>query len=470
MTGSPGKAAARSAPPVPRRPGLLGWLLPGWADRNYALVFWARLAMSAGRSLAGVVVPVYLALQGFSAVELALWVLVVSATAAVFSSAIGLASDRVGRRPFLVALPLFTAAAALAFALFRTDGVLFVAAAIGSFGRGSGAGAGAVGPYQPAESALVTETVSSDARNAAFGRLAFASSIGALIGGGLATLAGNAHVHGAAALSAYRPAFLAIVAVSAVAGLLALGLEEPRRPPRPADPARRSRPGRVRLPRRSRWLLFRLWVTNGLNGIAVGMFGPFITYWLYRRYGVGPTEIGVLFAVINLATTVSTLSAAGLARRYGLVRTVVVFRILSGILLVPMVLAPTFALAGAVYLVRMVLQRVSLPLRQSYVLAMADPEERASVAALSNVPAQVAMTASPLLTGFLFEVVSLSLPFELSSIFFCLNGIFYWIFFRSRPPEEEVGRQAAGTPDGAAAEDTTTSTELLSSPEAPLRS
>jgi predicted MFS family arabinose efflux permease len=191
------------------------------------------------------------------------------------------------------------------------------------------------------------------------------------------------------------------------------------------------------LPRRSRWLLYRLWVTNSLNGIAIGMFGPFVTYWFFRRYGASAGEVGTLFAVINAVTTVSVLSAAGLARRWGLVRTVAVVRTMQAVLLVPMVLAPSFAWAGAVYLVRMIVQRIGMPLRQSYTIGLADPGERGSVAALSNLPSQAAMAASPLLTGYLLDEVSVSLPFELAAVFQLANAVTFWSFFRHRPPEEE---------------------------------
>ena len=402
---------------------------PHWST-NLSVIVAARIAMSAGRALAGVVVPIYLAERGFSAVALAAYVLAVALVSAVLSTAIGTTADAVGRRIFLVVLPLITAVAAVVFAVARNPAALVVAGALGSFGRGSGAGAGAIGPYQPAESAYVTDEVPPAARNRAFGRLASASSLGATVGSLLA-LSAPRHAHGAA-LADFRVAFVLIAAASAIAGLLALWLEEA---PRPLD-GNRSRV-RPHWPVRSRWLLYRLWVTNTLNGAAVGMFGPFLTYWLYRRYDVGPATVGVLYAVINVATIASSLSAAGLARRWGLVRTVTVVRMAQAVLLVPMVLAPTFLWAGAVYLVRMVVQRIGMPLRQSYGLALADPSERASVAALSNLPSQVTMAVSPLLTGYLFDEVSLSLPFEIAAALQLANASSFWLLFRHHPPAEE---------------------------------
>ena len=410
-------------------------------NRNITIIIVARFFMSAARSLAGVVTPVYLALIGFNAFQLGELAVAVGIATAVLSTAIGLTSDRAGRKPFLVVVPLFAAVAGVVFAFSRSPLVLLAAASVGSFGRGSGAGAGAVGPYQPAEQALVSETTAPARRNIAFGRLAFASSVGALVGGLLAGLAGRTPT-GEAAVAAFRLPFLVTAMLATVAGLLALALREPPRPPAPPGAGRRPT-----LPRRSMPLLLRLWATNSVNGLAVGMFGPFVTYWFFRRYGVGPAQIGILFAVINAATAVSTLSAAGLARRWGLVRTVTAVRIVQAVLLVPMVLAPSFVVAGAIYLVRMVVQRIGMPLRQSYVVAMADPGERAAVGALSNLPSQATMAVAPVVAGYLFDEVSLTLPFLIAGALQFINAAMYWGFFHDMPPEEEIAARATPRPE-----------------------
>lgn len=409
-------------------------LRPPWVNRTLTLVWSARVSMSAGRALAGVIAPLYLAELGFSGLRLGEMFVAIALLSALMSASVGILSDRVGRKPFLIIFPILTSAAAVVFATMHSIPVLFVAAAAGSFGRGSGAGAGAVGPYQPAESALVTEVTPSYWRNAAFGRLQFGSSLGALAGSLLAILAHSSHgVSAQSALAAFRLAFLATALVSLIAGVLAVWISEPVRSSRPS----RAK-GRPRLPVKSRSLLLRLWATNSVNGLAVGMIGPFLTYWFYRRFGAGPEEIGLLYAAVNAVSMSSTLSAAGLARRWGLVKTVAVVRALTAVLIVPMVLAPTFILAGVAYMLRMVVQRAGMPLRQSYVVAMADPQERSSVAALSNVPSQVAMGLSPLAAGYLIDEVSLSLPFEIAGVFQLLNGAMYWYFFRNMPPVEET--------------------------------
>jgi len=417
------------------------------------IILLARTSMSVARAIAGVVAVLYLAAVGMSALEIGVLFLVVTVVSALMSTTIGLLSDRFGRKPFLVVVPLLAALAAGVYCVDRAPIPLFVFAALGSFGRGAGAGGGTVGPYQPAESAFVAESVPSSARSAAFGRLAFTSTLGALFGGLLAGLAQtHAHMSPAAATTAYRPAFVAAGILAAVAGIVALWLKEPARsePVRPEPGIRRA--GLV-WPKRSWPALWRLSTTNAVNGMAMGMVGPFVSYWLARRYGVSPGSIGLLFAVVNAGSLASTLAAAGIGRRVGTVRAIVVVRALGGLLLVPMVLAPTFWIAGAVYFVRMFTQRIGLPLRQSFTQDVAHPDERASVAALSNLPAQGTMGVSQVLAGYLFESVGLAAPFELSAVFQCVNAVLYGAFFGWAKPviaDGGAGRFAGGGDSKAA--------------------
>ncbi len=397
--------------------------------------------MSAARAMAGVAVPLYLATAGYSAEQLGLLFAVVAISSACISAAVGFGSDRMGRRFFMVAVPLLTAAAAAGYAVSLSPLVIYGGAALGAFGRGGGAGGGTVGPYQPAEQALVTASAAPARRTGIFGRLAFASSLGALLGALVISATGAGHPSAAAAMAAYRPAFLAIAAAAAVAGLLAVGLVEP------GAAERRLRPRLPFFPRRSAGLLYRLWITNSVNGAAMGMMGPFLTYWFFTRFGVGVRELGLLFAVINAVSMVSNLSAARVARRFGLVKATAALRLTVAALIVPMVLAPSFLIAGGVYLLRMVAQRIMAPMRQSYVMGMAHPEERAQVAALSNMPAQATSAVTPALAGELFQYVSLSAPFLVVAACQALNAILFYAFFHNLTPEEERAHEGTVAPE-----------------------
>ena len=408
------------------------WLRPEWSDRNLRLVLGSRLFMSSSRAMAGIVVPIYLVLLHYSGVRIGELFVVVAAASAVFSTLVGFVSDRIGRKPFLVIFPFFASLAALYFAISTNDVGLFLFAALGSFGRGAGAGAGLVGPYQPAENSLITENVVARFRNDVFGRLGLMATLGALLGSLASAIVPTSRLGGADPLSEFRPAMVVISIFALVATLLGTMIKETRTPAQ-----QRAQRSSGFWPRKSMKLLTRFWITNSLNGLATGMFGPFISYWFFRRFGAGPAKIGMLYAVINAATLVSAVSAAPLARRFGLVRATSILRLLQSVLLIPFALAPTFLTAGAIYMVRMLSQRAALPLRQSYAVAMADPLERGRVAALSNVPSQFLSAASPSLAGWMFDNLALSVPFEIGGLVQFISVIFYYQFFKDLKPEEE---------------------------------
>ncbi|MDA8409062.1 MAG: MFS transporter [Treponema sp.] len=425
-------------PPPPPSPGprIVSIFRPSWMTRDIGLVFSARFFMSSTRALVGIVLPIYFASLGYGGLALGALYSLSAIVSALLSTLIGWGSDRFGRKPFLIATPLLTTMACLSFLYFREALPLFAFAALGSLGRGAGAGAGMIGPYQPAEQAYLTAKVGARDRNALFGRMAFASSLGALLGGGPA-IALAALLASGKAPTEYRLEFLFGAIFTLVCALLAIPLREAR--PAAISPSPRSgqRRERVKLSPASWNILLKLWVTNGVNGLAVGFFGPLLTYWFNRRFGAGPLEIGVLYSIINLASLSSNLASSRVAARFGLVRTIVVSRFAQAALIVPMVLAPSFWLAGSVYLVRMMVQRLGLPLRQSFVMGVIPDDERGRVGSLSNLPSQASSALSPSLAGYIFEHLSMDAPFGIGAFLQGVNAFLFMIFFRSiKPPEE----------------------------------
>jgi MFS family permease len=415
--------------------------------RDLNLLMGARTSMSMVRALAGIVTPLYLTASGYSAVELGLLFTVVAATGAVISIAIGVFTPRFGHKPFLILLPTLTGVAGVAFGLTASPLPIFLFAALGTFGRGEGGAGGNVGPYYPAEHAMLAALAPPERRTAVFARFTLAAALGGLAGAQLAWLPDIAPAFGLTGTSAYHPAFFVIAALAFLTG----GLTIPIADPSPAPAGRRV----LALPQRSRGLFWRLAVTNSVNGVESAFFGPFLAYWFAQRYGVGPGEIGFLLAAVNLATLLSNLGADRVAQRLGLVRGISLARGFQAALLALMALAPSFWLAGALYLLRQLANRVQGPLKDSYVIGMAAPDERAAVVALSNLPAQTTGIGGQIAAGYAFAYLPLAIPFELSALAQGLNAVLFYLFFRhwlppeERPPEPTGRVGTAESPRGA---------------------
>ena len=417
--------------------------------RDARLLLAARVLMSAQRALVGVVAPIYLARRGLSGTEVGVLFSAVGLCGAAISAAVGFGADRIGRKPFVVYIPLLSAGAGFVFAYVGATGALFAAAAIGTFGRGAGAGAGMVGPYQPAEQALLAGLVDDRSRPRLFANIASASALGGLLGAILAASPLTHAAGGPAGAATYRDAFLVAGLLALLPALLALPVREAPRPHRSSKDARARPAGSGRLSAPARTLVLRLAATNAVNGVAVGLFGPFVSYWLFRRFGAGPGAIGLLYIAANIVTIITNQLATPLARRHGMVRTVVVARALQALLLIPLALSPNLYVAGAIYSLRLMAQRIGLALRQTFVMTAAPAEERAKVAALSQLPSQGAAATAPTLAGYLFDAVGLAVPFEIAGALQLVNaGLFQWFFGRSgrapggaQPPPEGTGAQ-----------------------------
>jgi len=100
---------------------------------------------------------------------------------------------------------------------------------------------------------------------------------------------------------------------------------------------------------------------------------------------------------------------------------------------------PTGALAAAVFLARMSISQMDVPTRQSYTMAVVDPDERTAAAGLTNVARNVATALSPTVTGWAFSVAALGLPFFIAGGIKVVYDLLVFVSFRQlRPPEEQA--------------------------------
>jgi len=388
-----------------------------------------------------VIVPLYLAVLGYSAVQLGLVFSAASIGSAVLAAAVGFYSDRYGRKTFLVILALLTAVGGIVFAASGAFWVILIAGAITTIGRGGGAGSGgAWGPYYPAEQALLAEHADDRHRTAVFGATSFVGVLAAAIGSLLAILPSVLHsTLGLTTIDGDRVLFGLTAAFGVAMAVVMLPVQETRRAAGPAAPRPRRR--EPLSPETTRTIL-KFMATNATNGLAIGFLGPIMVYWFYRRYGVGAAELGGLFTLVNLATAPSYLYAARIARRLGAVNAVVLTRVVSVVMLVFIPLMPIYPLAAALFLLRMVTNTLSNPVRQSYLMAIVRREERATAAGFSNLPTQVCSSIGPTIAGYLMTGLALDLPLELAAVFQGLNAALYYGFFHGiKPPEEKGGEE-----------------------------
>jgi MFS family permease len=415
-------------------------------SRDLACLFGARAIRSLAQGYVVIILPIYLADIGVSASRMGVLFGVCALVNAGLAASVGVMADRFGRKPFLIGISLMMTVGAALFALTRSFPVMVAAAAFGTFGYGGGVGVGGGwGPYYPAAQSLVAEQIADHSRTHAFGLLSFFGVVASAAGSMLAALpAFLARHRGVPILESYRGLFMFAALAGLGMALVVTPVREerpPRRAPLPVARAKSQTPRARRflgLSRPSWRLVSRFMLTNSVNGLAVGMLGPFVVYWFYRRFGVGASALAHLFFLINLAAAIPYLMAGRMTRWLGLVSAVAGTRAISCILLIGMVLMPTYALAAALYAMRVIVNVLSIPMRQSYLMGVIDPAERATAAGLANLPMQGTQALSASLAGVLMDHFALALPLVAASALQAVNALLFWIFFRSvRPPEEQ---------------------------------
>ena len=135
---------------------------------------------------------------------------------------------------------------------------------------------------------------------------------------------------------------------------------------------------------RSRGVVLKLSSLFALDAFAGGfVVQSLVAYWFHLRFGVEPAVLGGIFFVANILAGVSALSAAWIAAKIGLIRTMVFTHLPSNVLLILVPLMPNLTLAVMMLLIRFSISQMDVPTRQSYTMAVVAPDERSAAAGVS---------------------------------------------------------------------------------------
>jgi predicted MFS family arabinose efflux permease len=189
--------------------------------------------------------------------------------------------------------------------------------------------------------------------------------------------------------------------------------------------------------RRTLWRVGSLFALDGLGGGL--LVTSLISYFFFERFGRTAAEVALLFFAARLANIGSHFGAAWLAGRIGLVPTMVFTHLPSSLLLLAVPLAPSFAWAAALFLAREGLVEMDVPTRQSYVMAMVGPEERAAAAGVTNLVRVAAWAVGTLLAGVLMQRLGLAAPLAAGAGIKIVYDVLLWLACRGRRPPEEAG-------------------------------
>jgi MFS family permease len=391
----------------------------------YAVGFLRAVATSLG----AVSVGAYLARRGIGEAEAGA-ILSVGLTGAVIAAVVAtFAADRIGRRRFLVVVAALSALGTALIVVAEGPVQLAAAAFVGMVnGMGRDRGAALI-----LEQAALPATSTDARRTGVIAVYTMLQDLGHAIGAaaaGLPRLVTGAPAHDA---SPDKVAILACAAL-AIAGAVLYG--RLGRALDAATPVSGAAP--VKASPETRRILVKISALFGLDSLAGGFLTQaMLTYFFFDRFGVDELTVGLLFAAARVMNAGSHLAAAWLARRIGLVNTMVFTHIPSSVLLVTVAIAPSFPVAVVLFLLREGLVEMDVPTRQSYVLAVVAPHERTLASGVTQLVRLAGWAVGPLIAGALMEGVSLIVPLVAAAAMKIVYDLLLWRAFRSiKPPEE----------------------------------
>ncbi|WP_304458873.1 MFS transporter [Alicyclobacillus sendaiensis] len=350
-------------------------------------------------------------------------------------------SDRVGRKPFLLAYELMTCAAALVVALSRNAALLSAAIVLTGLGRGQN---GAAGPFTPVEQAWMAGSVPPNQRSRVFSANTAIGFFGVATG---CLLAGLDRVWRGAlpGALAFRPLFCGIACLSLACACMVWlapggGMQgrQAVAEGREASPSRRQGrsdsertrfrrdPGRKAENRD----IARLAFVNLLNGLGVGFVGPMISYWFATKFGATSGEIGGTLAATFVVTGFAALFSGYLADRVGMVRAVVWLRLAGVLLMCALPFMPSFALASVIYAVRSALSRGTQGARSALGASLTSEARRGFSLSMNSFFTRAASAVGPTISGWLLDEGSLALPFVVAAGLQLVSTALYGLFFR----------------------------------------
>jgi predicted MFS family arabinose efflux permease len=296
---------------------------------------------------------------------------------------------------------------------------LFLIAFVGTLNPSSGD----VSFFLPLEHARLADAAQGEARTSLFARYSLVGSLFAALGALAVSLPEQLVVIGLTPMGALRSMFVLYGLIGCTVWLLYRRLPAPHadegnRLPTPLGP--------------SRGIVLRLAALFSVDSFAGGLIvNSLLALWLFKRFDLSLSSAGAFFFWAGLLTAVSQLAAPRLAKRIGLLNTMVFTHIPASLCLIAAAFAGSIEVALGFLLLRSLLSQMDVPARSAFVMAVVTPAERTAAASFTMVPRSLAAAISPTLGGALFAAGWLAAPLVTCGVLKIVYDVTLWRVFRN---------------------------------------
>jgi MFS family permease len=405
---------------------------PRDGERHRRILYAAAFLRALAIGLMAVLIALYAARLGLSAAQIGI-VLSCALWGAAFAALATLVfGPRFTERTILVSLTVLPVVGGAIFLATDAFALLALAAFIGMFnvnGRDRGA-------IPIVEQAVFPATTDDAGRTRVFAWYNVLLDAGYALGGLLAALPTFLEASlGMSTLDAMRAALALFCVLYVATGLCYMQLPHRAGAAVPV--------GLGQLSPESRPIVKKISFLFFIDAFGGGFVGSaLMAYFFAQRFEVSVAHLAMLFAVGRVLSAFSHLAAAWLAKRIGLVNTMIYTHVPSCLLLFTIVASDNFALAAFFFLLREALNEMDVPTRQSYVMAVVRPEERLAAAGITALVRSVGWALAPMLAGVMMEAGGLGLPLVVAGFTKLSYDVLLWLEFRRLKPPEEVDARA----------------------------
>jgi len=403
------------------------WLLPPACGPDLPKLVLMRALRSLGDGFVSLLLPVYLIALGFSPLEVGAIAAATLAGSGLMVLALGLYAHRFAQRSLVRGAAVIMACCGFAFAASTDFWPLLLIALVGTLNPA----AGDVSVFVPLEQAMITQSVSARNRTAVFARYSLLASVAAAIGALAAGIPDWLQAQwGVAALLALKAMFVVYGVFGVITLLVYRTLSAQVEPPghAPNAPLQQSRP-----------IVLRMTAVFALDQLGGGFaVQSMVALWLYLRFDLSAGDVGQIFFVASLLAGGSYLVSSWVARRIGLINTMVFTHLPANVFLVATPFMPTLELAVVMLLLRYSLSSMDVPARTSFVMAVVPPHERAAAASITAVPRSLAGAIGPVVAGWMLSVSVFGWPLVVGGVLkIGYDLLLLKMFSAVKPPEEE---------------------------------
>ena len=385
---------------------------PPHSSRDTALVFVAKTVRTFCYGFLGVLLPIHLSNLGMSTMGVGLSVTLTLVGSAVLTYGIRRPVERYGSRVTLLGLAALSLVAAVLMLTSHNPWLVVLAAMIGNVAVGTGE----TGPFLSIEQVLIARATPFEKRTSVLSYYNFIGYAAAAAGSAILGLGPTAGL------------LFGIFLAGSVVQLVVFRMLPVQH---------------IEAKTRSGGLIPKSPTIRKIAGLfSIDSFGGgFITqslvaYYFHERFGLTLATLGVVFFASQVLSAISLLLAPLLARRIGLLNTMVSTHLVSNVFLIAIAFSPLPWLAIALYLGRQLLSQMDVPTRQAYLMAIVEDDEREEAAISTTLARTVTQAVSPSIAGWVMSTAALSAPFVFGGVIKSIYDVAIWQVFRKVPLRE----------------------------------